>query len=85
MSVEFHSYIYESYLTLILLNFAIMYFKNLFLFCSYENIYFIILVNTYTIFFFFFRFTQNLSVFRRDVNDSLKGPNILNSTIYDLN
>ncbi|KAF8784840.1 Exportin-7 like protein [Argiope bruennichi] len=31
------------------------------------------------------RFTQNLSVFRRDVNDSLKGPNILNSSIYDVN
>lgn len=41
-------------------------------------------MNTYTAF-LFFRFTQNLSVFRRDVNDSLKGPNILNSTIYDLN
>lgn len=26
------------------------------------------------------RFTQNLSVFRRDINDSLKGPTLLNST-----
>ncbi|GIY83512.1 hypothetical protein CDAR_221582 [Caerostris darwini] len=31
------------------------------------------------------RFTQNLSVFRRDVNDSLKGPNVLNSSIYEVN
>ncbi|KAG8202061.1 hypothetical protein JTE90_010426 [Oedothorax gibbosus] len=30
------------------------------------------------------RFTQNLSVFRRDVNDSLKGPNILNAAIYEM-
>ncbi|XP_035214477.1 exportin-7-like isoform X2 [Stegodyphus dumicola] len=29
------------------------------------------------------RFTQNLSVFRRDVNDSLKGPSV--SSIYDVN
>ncbi|GFQ72460.1 exportin-7 [Trichonephila clavata] len=29
------------------------------------------------------RFTQNLSVFRRDVNDTLKGPNILNASIYE--
>lgn len=25
---------------------------------------------------FNFRFTQNLSMFRRDINDSLKGPNM---------
>ncbi|XP_054708520.1 exportin-7-like [Uloborus diversus] len=31
------------------------------------------------------RFTQNLSVFRRDVNDSLKGPNIINQSVYDVN
>lgn len=36
-------------------------------------------------FFTFFRFTQNLSVFRRDVNDSLKGPNVLNTSVYDVN
>ena len=28
----------------------------------------------------FFRFTQNLSVFRRDINDSLKGPNVTTTT-----
>ena len=26
------------------------------------------------------RFTQNLSVFRRDINDSLKGPNVATAT-----
>jgi exportin-7 len=26
------------------------------------------------------RFTQNLSVFRRDINDSLKGPNVTTAT-----
>ena len=26
------------------------------------------------------RFTQNLSVFRRDINDGLKGPNVTNSS-----
>jgi exportin-7 len=26
------------------------------------------------------RFTQNLSVFRRDINDSLKGPNVTSTT-----
>ena len=26
-----------------------------------------------------YRFTQNLSVFRRDINDSLKGPALANS------
>ena len=30
------------------------------------------------------RFTQNLSVFRRDINDSLKGPALLNSTCVSL-
>ena len=28
---------------------------------------------------YLFRFTQNLSVFRRDINESLKGPNITSS------
>ena len=26
------------------------------------------------------RFTQNLSVFRRDINDGLKGPNVTNNS-----
>ena len=32
------------------------------------------------------RFTQNLSVFRRDINDSLKGPNVAASatTVNDM-
>ena len=33
---------------------------------------------------FFFRFTQNLSVFRRDINDSLKGPNVTTTTVNDM-
>eukprot|EP00094_Tigriopus_californicus_P008312 TCALIF_08008-PA protein Name:"Similar to XPO7 Exportin-7 (Gallus gallus)" AED:0.12 eAED:0.13 QI:660/0.86/0.81/1/0.93/0.93/16/0/1134 len=31
-----------------------------------------------------FRFTQNLSVFRRDINDSLKGPNVTTTTVNDM-
>merc|ERR1712038_32644 len=30
------------------------------------------------------RFTQNLSVFRRDINDSLKGPNVTTTTVNDM-
>lgn len=31
------------------------------------------------------RFTQNLSVFRRDINDGLKGPNVTNtSSVNDM-
>lgn len=30
------------------------------------------------------RFTQNLSVFRRDINDSLKGPNMNSSSVSDM-
>merc|ERR1712126_614564 len=30
------------------------------------------------------RFTQNLSVFRRDINDSLKGPNVTTTTVNDV-
>ncbi|XP_076368513.1 ran-binding protein 16 isoform X1 [Tachypleus tridentatus] len=30
------------------------------------------------------RFTQNLSVFRRDINDFLKGPNIVNAAMSDM-
>ncbi|XP_067129437.1 exportin-7 isoform X3 [Centruroides vittatus] len=30
------------------------------------------------------RFTQNLSVFRRDINESLKGPTIVNATMADM-
>ena len=33
---------------------------------------------------FYFRFTQNLSVFRRDINDSLKGPNVATTTVNDM-
>ena len=32
----------------------------------------------------FCRFTQNLSVFRRDINDSLKGPNVTTTTVNDM-
>jgi len=31
-----------------------------------------------------YRFTQNLSVFRRDINDSLKGPNVTTSTVNEM-
>lgn len=27
------------------------------------------------------RFTQNLSVFRRDINDSLKGPSLMSTAV----
>merc|ERR1712183_1073568 len=30
------------------------------------------------------KFTQNLSVFRRDINDSLKGPNVTTTTVNDM-
>ena len=30
------------------------------------------------------RFTQNLSVFRRDINDALKGPNVTTTTVNDM-
>lgn len=30
------------------------------------------------------RFTQNLSMFRRDINDSLKGPNVNTSSVSDM-
>lgn len=30
------------------------------------------------------RFTQNLSMFRRDINDSLKGPNVNTSSASDM-
>lgn len=33
---------------------------------------------------FFGRFTQNLSMFRRDINDSLKGPNVNTSSVSDM-
>lgn len=32
---------------------------------------------------YFSRFTQNLSMFRRDINDSLKGPNV-NTSVSDM-
>ena len=34
--------------------------------------------------FSFHRFTQNLSMFRRDINDSLKGPNVNTSSVNDM-
>jgi hypothetical protein len=30
------------------------------------------------------RFTQNLSMFRRDINDSLKGPNMTAASVSDM-
>ena len=44
-------------------------------------------VSTYAITFeiiFVCRFTQNLSMFRRDINDSLKGPNMTAASVSDM-
>lgn len=35
-------------------------------------------------YFSFLRFTQNLSLFRRDINDILKGPNTTSNPIGDM-
>lgn len=48
------------------------------------NFYIYIYTYIYDIFMFFLRFTQNLSLFRRDINDTLKGPNTTANPIGDM-